>query len=181
MVKAGEPASEMTFDDVVDLLSILDGSSMPTTVDYRNGPLRLRIERGHSRTGSPVEAMTPPQPTAVEAAPPSVPTGPGVPAAPPVAPNPQSDEAVDGTPVPAPIAGVFYRAPSPGAEAFVKVGQSIQEDTVIGIVEVMKLMNTVRAGVAGVVTEICADDAALVEFEQPLIRVRTVAIEGSGD
>jgi acetyl-CoA carboxylase biotin carboxyl carrier protein len=74
--------------------------------------------------------------------------------------------------VPAPIAGVCYRATSPDADPFVEVGQAVDEDTVIGIVEVMKLMNTVRSGVTGVVTEVCADNAVLVEFGQPLVRVR---------
>jgi hypothetical protein len=59
-----------------------------------------------------------------------------------------------------------------GLIQFVEVGQAVDEDTVIGIVEVMKLMNTVRSGVTGVVTEVCADNAVLVEFGQPLVRVR---------
>ncbi len=78
-----------------------------------------------------------------------------------------------GEPVAAPIAGVFYRAPSPDAPPFVEVGQQVGADDVIGIVEVMKLMNTVRAGVAGTVVEVCVGDAELVEFEQVLVRIDT--------
>ena len=73
--------------------------------------------------------------------------------------------------MPSPIAGVFYRAPGPDAPPFVEVGQRVAADDVIGIVEVMKLMNTVRAGVAGTVIEVCVGNAELVEFEQVLVRI----------
>ena len=74
--------------------------------------------------------------------------------------------------VTAPLLGTFYRSPKPGAAPFVEVGATVQEDTVIAIIEVMKLMNTVRAGVRGTVTEILVNDGALVEYEQTLLRIR---------
>jgi len=74
--------------------------------------------------------------------------------------------------LPAPLLGTFYRAPKPGAAPFVEVGAPVNEDTIIGIIEVMKLMNTVRAGVRGTVSEILAADGALVEFGETLMRVR---------
>ncbi len=73
--------------------------------------------------------------------------------------------------VTAPLLGTFYRAPKPGAEPYVQPGSAVQEDSIIGIIEVMKLMNTVRAGVAGTVGEIMVSDGALVEYGQPLLRV----------
>ena len=72
----------------------------------------------------------------------------------------------------APIIGTFYRAPQPGAPPFVKVGSIISQDTVVAIIEVMKLMNSVLAGVAGEVVEICIKDAEFVEQGQCLMRVR---------
>jgi acetyl-CoA carboxylase biotin carboxyl carrier protein len=72
-----------------------------------------------------------------------------------------------------PLLGVYYRAPKPGQPPFVEVGQFVEDDTIIGIVEVMKLMNTVRAGAGGVITAIHAPNAEMVEYEQPLIRIRT--------
>ncbi len=72
----------------------------------------------------------------------------------------------------APMLGTFYRAPKPGAPPFVEVGAVVAEDTVIAIIEVMKLMNTVRAGVNGVITEILAGDETLVEFGAVLMRAR---------
>ena len=74
--------------------------------------------------------------------------------------------------VTAPQLGIFYRAPKPGEPPFVEVGSKVEEDTVIGIIEVMKLMNSVRAGVKGTVAEILAENAALVEYGEILMRVR---------
>lgn len=72
----------------------------------------------------------------------------------------------------APMLGAFYRSPKPGAPTFVSVGSKVEPDTVIGIIEVMKLMNSVSAGVSGEVIEILGADGELVEYEQVLIRVR---------
>lgn len=71
-----------------------------------------------------------------------------------------------------PLLGTFYRAPKPGAPPFVEIGATVEEDTIVAIVEVMKLMNAVRAGVRGTVTEIPASDGALVEYGETLLRVR---------
>ena len=74
-----------------------------------------------------------------------------------------------------PMLGTFYRAPQPGSAPFVEIGSAVEEDSVIAIIEVMKLMNTVRAGVKGVVTEILPADETLVEFGQVLMRARVDA------
>ena len=73
--------------------------------------------------------------------------------------------------VTAPLLGIFYRAPRPGDAPYIEVGSVLQEDTVIGIIEVMKLMNSVRAEVRGTVVEILAEDGAAVEEGQVLLRV----------
>jgi acetyl-CoA carboxylase biotin carboxyl carrier protein len=106
---------------------------------------------------------------------------PAPPAAPTAAPQPAADaprrvsaaHAADATllEVTAPLLGTFYRAPKPGAAAFVELGTVVAEDTIIGIIEVMKLMNTVRAGARGAIVEICVEDGALVEFGQVLLRI----------
>jgi acetyl-CoA carboxylase biotin carboxyl carrier protein len=77
-----------------------------------------------------------------------------------------------------PMLGTFYRAPKPGSAPFVEIGSAVDEDSVIAIIEVMKLMNTVRAGVKGVITEILPADEALVEFGEVLMRVRTDGVHG---
>lgn len=73
--------------------------------------------------------------------------------------------------VTAPLLGIFYRAPRPGAPPYVEVGSVLEEDTVIGIIEVMKLMNSVRAEVRGTVVEILVADGSAVEQGQVLLRV----------
>jgi acetyl-CoA carboxylase biotin carboxyl carrier protein len=74
--------------------------------------------------------------------------------------------------VTSPLLGTFYRAPKPGAPPFVEVGSRVEEDTVVAIIEVMKLMNSVRAGVRGTVTEILPGDGTLVEYGETLLRVK---------
>jgi acetyl-CoA carboxylase biotin carboxyl carrier protein len=72
----------------------------------------------------------------------------------------------------APIVGTFYRAPQPGAAPFVTVGSLVQPDTVIAIIEVMKLMSSIPALARGTVREILAEDAQMVEKGQLLMRVK---------
>ena len=67
--------------------------------------------------------------------------------------------------------GTFYRAPKPGEPPFVAVGDVVEKDTIVGIIEVMKLMNTVRAEVRGTVAEILVADGALVEYGEILLRI----------
>ena len=69
----------------------------------------------------------------------------------------------------APMVGTFYRAPEPGAPPFVDLGDHVDPDTVVCIIEVMKLMNSIPAGAYGTVTQILVVDAAAVEAGQPLI------------
>ena len=71
-----------------------------------------------------------------------------------------------------PLLGVFYRAPKPGEPPFVEVGARVEEDTIVGIIEVMKLMNSSRAGVRGEVVEILAVNGEMVEHGEVLMLVR---------
>ena len=72
----------------------------------------------------------------------------------------------------APLPGTFYRAPRPGAAPFVEVGSRVSADTVIGIVETMKLMNSVHAGVDGTVAEFCVQNAEFAAHGATLLRIR---------
>lgn len=93
--------------------------------------------------------------------------------APAVAPA-ESDSAAKagGVEIKSPMVGTFYSAPSPEAEAFVKVGQAVTPETVVCIVEAMKVMNEVKAEVSGVIAEICAENGKPVQFGQPLFRLK---------
>lgn len=72
----------------------------------------------------------------------------------------------------APMMGRFYERPEPGAAPFVVVGDEITADTTVALIEVMKVFTAVRAGVSGIVTEVCVQDAQFVEYEHVLFRVR---------
>jgi biotin carboxyl carrier protein len=71
----------------------------------------------------------------------------------------------------APMLGTFYRAEAPGAKPFVEPGSRVEPDTIVCIIEVMKMMNSVPAGLAGTIVEVCPENAELVEFGAPLFRV----------
>ncbi len=71
----------------------------------------------------------------------------------------------------APMLGTFYRAEAPGKPPFVDVGQPVEPDTIVCIIEVMKMMNSVTAGVSGTIAAIVPENAELVEYGQPLFRV----------
>jgi acetyl-CoA carboxylase biotin carboxyl carrier protein len=69
--------------------------------------------------------------------------------------------------------GTFYRAEGPGMAPFVDVGTRVEPDTVVCIIEIMKMMNSVPAGVAGTIVEVCAEDAQLVGDGETLFRVES--------
>lgn len=77
--------------------------------------------------------------------------------------------------VTAPNLGTFYRAPKPGAQPYVEIGQEVQADTEVCLIEVMKLFTPVSAGTAGVVREVCIDDGQMVEFGQLLVVIEPAA------
>ena len=78
---------------------------------------------------------------------------------------------IEGTYVTSPMVGSYYAAPSPDAPPFVKVGDRVDENTIVCIIEAMKVMNEVKAGASGLVAEILADSAQPVEFGTKLLRI----------
>jgi acetyl-CoA carboxylase biotin carboxyl carrier protein len=72
----------------------------------------------------------------------------------------------------APMVGTFYRAPAPDAPPFIEVGQSIRNETIVCILEAMKVMNEIKSGISGVVSEIMVENGQPVEFGQPLFKVK---------
>lgn len=89
----------------------------------------------------------------------------------PVAAAPVTPPASSHREVTSPMVGTFYSAPSPEAPAFVTVGQSVTPDTVVCIVEAMKVMNEIKAEISGVISEVCAENGQPVQFGQALFRV----------
>lgn len=128
-----------------------------TRLKLKNGESELLLEKGGSEHICATPVMAPPVAAAAPAA------------APIQAPAPA--EPADGTFVTAPMVGTFYSTPSPEAPPFVKVGDQISEDTVVCIVEAMKVMNEVKAGVKGTVKEVLVDAGHPVEFGTKLFLV----------
>jgi acetyl-CoA carboxylase biotin carboxyl carrier protein len=149
----------LTDDDVREILRIIDESELDELLVETDG-FSLHV----SKNGTATEALRIPR------------RGPAADPAPaglaPAAAEPAAPTEVDGlTTVASPMLGTFYRAESPGEPPFVEIGATVGPDTTVCIIEVMKMMNSVPAGVSGVVAEILAENAELVEYGQPLFRV----------
>jgi acetyl-CoA carboxylase biotin carboxyl carrier protein len=141
----------LTPEDVADIVAILDGSAYQT-LDVKTARFRLRVARdgdGWTQEWDFSDDMPDiAKAAAVEA----------------------SVEDVAGA-IRAPLPGTFYRAPQPGAPPFVEVGSIVDADTVIGIIETMKLMNPVHAGASGTISEILAENGAMVGKHATLMRI----------
>lgn len=152
----------LTHDDVQEILRLLDASSFDE-LRLETERFRLILRRGGGDGSWTRETETRQAPRIARDANAS---GPATsPAASPIA-------AAAGTlEIRPPIIGTFYRAPKPGAPPFVEVGSLVHEDTVVAIIETMKLMNSIPAGVRGRVVEICVADAEFVDQDRVLMRV----------
>jgi acetyl-CoA carboxylase biotin carboxyl carrier protein len=94
---------------------------------------------------------------------------PGLPAA---APEPAAAASSSLLEIKSPMIGTFYRAPSPESPSYVEIGAEVMPETVVCLIEAMKVMNEIKAEVKGVVTHILVENAKPVEFGQPLFRIR---------
>jgi acetyl-CoA carboxylase biotin carboxyl carrier protein len=153
----------LTAQDVAEILRLLEQSDFLELRIEHEG-LKLTLQRAGARGADPDSA------TAAAAAPAATAAR--------VRPDGSASADPSLSDVTAPLLGIFYRAPRPGDAPFVEVGSVIEEDTVIGIIEVMKLMNSVRAEVRGTVVEILAADGAAVEQGQVLLRVSRGSADG---
>jgi acetyl-CoA carboxylase biotin carboxyl carrier protein len=137
-------------DDIREILRLVDESELQELRIETDG-LSLYVRRGDvsSLQSPPVRQV--PQP----------------PAAPTNAPTTDGPLMIT-----APMLGTFYRAQAPGAAPFVDLGTHVEPDSVVCLIEVMKMMNSVPAGVSGTVVEVCAENALLVEHGAPLFRVQ---------
>ena len=158
----------LTAKDVAEIARLLEESTFDELSLELDG-LKLTLRRGGSEAPVREGATEPerPAPAAQERPAPVL-------AAPPTPTDPNAQDRL-GREVTAPLLGTFYRAPKPGAPPFVEVGTAVEEATIIGIIEVMKLMNAVRAGLRGTVVAIPAQDGALVEYGEVLMRIREAA------
>lgn len=153
----------LSHNDVKAILEIVNSADQLDEIELVFAGLKLHVRRSAggepvSRSPAPASRPAASTPAAAAALPPaaSVPT-----AAAELGPNEVA--------VRSPMLGTFYHAPSPGEKPFVEVGQRVKADDTVGVIEVMKLFNSIRAGVDGTVARIEAQNAVLVEFDAPLV------------
>ena len=141
-----------------------------TEIDLEGEGEKIKLKRGGPGGGSPASTVQYlPAPSASTA--PSAPAPGPAPAT--AADDDDTDAADEGTiTIDSPMVGTFYTASSPDADAFVNAGDTVKPDTVVCIVEAMKVFNEIKAEVAGKIVEVLVDNGDAVEFGQPLYRVR---------
>ena len=123
---------------------------------------KLTLKRGGATMMMAPQMMAPAMAPAAAPAPTAAPAAPAAPAA-------AADDGL--TPIPSPLVGTFYRAGSPDADPFVAVGSRVNKDTVVCIIEAMKVMNEIKAETSGVIKKILVENATAVQFGQPMFLI----------
>ena len=153
----------MDLKDIKAIIDLMKKNSI-SEFELEKQDFKIKLKRGVN--GGPVVASddlpvlsySPPAPHA------GAPATPAANAPPPPASSEQE--------IKSPMIGTFYRAPSPESASYVEVGAEVNPDTVVCIIEAMKVMNEIKAEVKGVITQVLIENAKPVEFGQPLFRVR---------
>jgi acetyl-CoA carboxylase biotin carboxyl carrier protein len=164
---------QLTDEDVRAILQLLDASRF-NELQLQTDTFRLTLRRSDSGEWtqqatvlSPATMLSPvaPQVNLAAAVQPIAPTASGH-------PGKLANDHQGLVEVRAPLLGTFYRSPKPGSAPFVQVGSQVHPDTVVAIVETMKLMNSVSAGTRGSIVEICLADAQFAEQDVVLMRIK---------
>lgn len=160
---------ELSHEDVLQILTLIERSDVEY-LELEIGGTRIVADRGGSgpragAAGAPVAAVSAPAHSAA-----TVPTVAAVAPAPTTSTDAGGEEGC--VTITAPVVGVFYRAPEPGSAPYCNVGDAVAVGATVGLVEVMKVFNSVTTEVAGEVVRILAENEEFVEFGQPLFLIR---------
>ena len=154
----------MDLKDIKAIVDLMKKNSISEFELEKGGEFKIRMKRsangGHAEDISMPMYLPPGTPVPTQMATTSMPA-----AAPQAAPSNEIE-------IKSPMVGTFYRAPSPEAANYVEIGTEVDADTVVCIIEAMKVMNEIKAEVRGVVTQVLVENAKPVEFGQPLFRIR---------
>lgn len=163
-MKAGRPGRRGNKLDLAELRRLAELMEQKDLfeVEIEEEGKRVHVVRGAPRGAAPAPVMYAQSPAAAPAF--------AAPAAAPIAATPPA--APRGTEIASPMVGTFYRSPGPDAASFVEVGDRISKNSVVCIVEAMKVMNEIKAEVDGEILEILVQNGEPVEFGQPLFLVR---------
>jgi acetyl-CoA carboxylase biotin carboxyl carrier protein len=172
-VEGEQPAASVNMDELRELIALLhDNGLAELELERPSFRVRLRKEGAITPSYAPEQVIAAPAPR--QLAPPlatatttAAPTHPGAQA------ETAASEDQDLHIITSPIVGTFYRSPSPTAEAFVKIGSNVEPDTVVCIIEAMKLMNEIQAEAGGEVVKIYVENGQPVEYGQPLFGIKS--------
>jgi acetyl-CoA carboxylase biotin carboxyl carrier protein len=154
--------------DLKDIKAIIDlmRKNSLSEFELERQDFKIKLKRGVGQAPMPVEdSAALPYPAAPPVA---VPSGLPAPGAPPQLASPVASVLE----IKCPMIGTFYRAPSPESADYVEIGTEVTPETVVCLIEAMKVMNEIKAEVKGVVTQILVENAKPVEFGQPLFTIR---------
>lgn len=154
--------------EIREIIKLVDASSIDEFVYEADGAkVKLKKNNGVTVVDAPKKVVEAAAPAPVVAAAPAPAAAPKVEA--PVAP---AEIAADLHKITSPMVGTFYQAPNPESPAYVKVGDKVGEESIVCIVEAMKLFNEIEAEVKGEIVEVLVQDGQLVEYGQPLFLVK---------
>jgi acetyl-CoA carboxylase biotin carboxyl carrier protein len=158
------PSPSVNMDELRELIALMRDNGL-AELELEREEFRVRLRRDFG----PVEShhFAQPAPAPVAAAPAAAPTHPGAQAA--TAASQDQDLHI----IPSPIVGTFYRSPSPTADPFVKIGTNVEPESVVCIIEAMKLMNEIQAEASGEVVKIYVENGQPVEYGQPLFGIKS--------
>jgi acetyl-CoA carboxylase biotin carboxyl carrier protein len=160
----------LTYDDLLQIVELIKSAEAFSEFHLKIGEIELDLRKAHSATAGETSPRTPAATTS--SPPPSAPTTPAAAAAVPQ-PARTSRAAADipagSVVIQSPMVGTFYRRPEPTARPFVEIGDAVDADATVCIIEVMKLMNSIAAGCKGRITHILVEDGEPVGAGQQLI------------
>lgn len=158
---ADKPSDSDSLDLIERMLKLMDEKGL-AELEFEQGGTRIRLRKAESTQNRPtVEYIPMPQAGT-----------PGQAAAPTPAAGPETGAVESQPTINTPMVGTFYRSPAPDAPSFVEVGQKVTVGQVVCIIEAMKLMNEIKAEVAGEITEVLVQNGESVEFGQPLFSIK---------
>ena len=167
------PKASVNLDELRELIALLRDNGL-AELELENEGFRVRL-RSESAVGESSQAAVPhpapaPVPEAPAPAPAAAPSGPAHPGTQATTAAAQDQDLHI---IQSPIVGTFYRSPSPTAESFVKIGSNVEPETVVCIIEAMKLMNEIQAETSGEVVKIYVENGQPVEYGQPLFGIQS--------
>lgn len=145
----------MNFKEILELIDVIDKSTL-TKFSFKEGDTKIKIEK---KTGEVTDIQSPSQNNNVKIK---------------IEDNVENIDKDNFEYIKSPLIGTFYSSPSPDEDAYISVGDKVSKDQVIGIIEVMKVMNEVKCNYDGIVEEILINNNATVEYGQDLVKIKVL-------